>query len=159
MSKRVFISIILLFAYSLGFAHNLIPHTHSHETKEEIVVHKESGHPHHHHNNLHQHKKHVDHEHISHGDHFDEGFYDLLICFLHTADNQAKDCDAHYYITTDHNRTLTNKQKIQLLATLVVLYSEPEEVVLFSELYSFSELKIPPPLITNSPLRGPPSFL
>jgi hypothetical protein len=154
MTKRVFISIVLLLAYSLGFAHNFVPH--NHDTETTIHDHEGKGHAHHHHHSKKQ--AHQDHEHISHGDHFDEGFYDLLICFLHTADNQAKDCDAHYYMTTDHNRTLTKEQNTKLLATLVVLYNEPEEVILHSEFYTLSELKIPPPLITNTPLRGPPTF-
>lgn len=154
MTKKIFISVILLLVYTIGFSHNLIPHTHDIDTEDEIVVHNED----HHHHKTHK-EKHANHEHISHGDHFDEGFYELLICFLHTAENQSKDCDNHYYIATDHNRIITSKQQVKLLATIVALYNEPEESFLFSEFYAVAELKIRPPLITNSPLRGPPSFL
>lgn len=149
---------MLLLAYSLGFTHNLISHTHIAESENNIVAHDEDGHHHHHHHNI-QNNKHVDHEHISHGNHFDEDLYDLLICFLHTADNQAKDCDNEYYIAADHNRVLKSKQQVKLLATLVALYTEPEESVLFSEFYAVAELKIRPPLISSYPLRGPPTFL
>jgi len=156
MSKKVIISIILLLTYFLGFSHNIIPHTH--DSKSEVHIAEGEEHHHHHHNKSNHHQKHIDHAQITHGNHFDEDLFDLLVCFLHTADDQSKDCDDHFYIPTEHNRILTNNQKVILLATLVTLSFKTVDVILISELFSIAELKATPPLIINSPLRGPPTF-
>jgi len=51
MVKKAFISILLLLTYSLGFAHNFVPHNHSNETEEHAINHENEEH-HHHHNSV-----------------------------------------------------------------------------------------------------------
>lgn len=157
MKKRVFISVMLLLAYSLGFAHNLIPHTHINETAEEIVTHDENRHHHYHYNNYH-HKKHVNHEHILHGDHFDENLYDLLVCFLHTTDDkQAKDCNGQFYMPTTKKRIINNVPQVQLLAIIISIVPGLE-ITFTNEFYEWVETLHSLPPINSTSLRGPPSF-
>ena len=152
--KRIIISIILLLTYSLGFAHNFIPHQHDSETETHNHVHDDK-HEHHHHNKTNGLE--VDHEHIPHGNHFDEGLYDLLVCFLHETDFHSDDCDNHYLTPTKANSRFSDRS-LQLFAIVNTLFSttlESEESSTdFIELDITSKYRSPS--IENSPLRGPP---
>ncbi|MDB4533628.1 hypothetical protein N9242_02065 [Vicingaceae bacterium] len=157
LTKKLFISIILLLTYSLGFAHNFVPHNHDSETAVHEHSHEENGHSHHHHSTKEQ--AHQDHEHISHGDHFDEGFYDLLICFLHDADHHEDECDNHYFIPTKTNSSSTNKLHQQkLVATLIALTVVLEKPELTYKLDVNSSIFYRSLSMEDSPLRGPPSI-
>lgn len=154
--KRLSISIILLLTYSLGFAHNFVPHNHDTEITVHEHSHEESGHSHHHHAAKEQ--AHQEHKHISHGAHFDEGFYDLLICFLHDADHHEDECDNHYYIPAKANNTSTNNLlPQQLVATIIALSVEIEPTELTYNIEVNSRINYRSPSIENSPLRGPPA--
>ncbi len=146
-----------MLTYSLGFAHNFIPHHHDSETSVHEHSHENDEHSHHHHNTKDQ--DHQDHEHISHGNHFDEGFYDLLICFLHDADHHEDECDNHYFIPAKNNNSITNQsQQLKLVATLFALPIEFEEPELTAYLDVNSTVLYRCPSIEDSPLRGPPSI-
>ena len=156
-AKKIIISLLLLFAYSLGFAHNIIPHQHDAESKEHIVEHD----GHHHHNHSHQHKtvkhSHTDHQHISHGNHYDEDFYDLLVCFLHKADHQD-DCKDQHFLPANSNRISINKlQANMLVAVLFSVTTETEQSELTSDDQVDTEKTYLSPFIEDIPLRGPPS--
>jgi hypothetical protein len=151
--KRIIISFVLLLTYSLGFAHNIIPHQHDSETQTHKHSHSVE-HTHSHHNATNE----LDHEHISHGDHFDEGFYDLLVCFLHETDFKTDDCNIYYMAPTKVN-VASNNQTQQLLAvvsTLSSLVSDSENFP--SEIFvdNDSTKEYLSPSIDDSPLRGPP---
>lgn len=79
MKKRVFISLILILTYTVGFAHNLIPH---HSDVHEFGNHTEVAHNHAHHVHDDINSLEEDHSHVEHGDHFDEGLLDYLICLF-----------------------------------------------------------------------------
>ena len=68
------LSYVLLLVYGVSFGHQLIPH-HHHEINTQLN---------HHHSGVHNHC--IDdketHQHVEHGDHFDEGVIDLLACIL-----------------------------------------------------------------------------
>ena len=72
------LSMLLLFAYSLGMAHSLIPHCH-HGLQTTTEDHQHLiGHLHHEHKS----NEHETHDYVSHGGHLDEGLFDLLVCIL-----------------------------------------------------------------------------
>lgn len=152
ITKKIIISIILLLTYSLGFAHNFIPHQHDSQTETHSHAH-EDDHEHHPHNSVVD----SDHEHISHGDHFDEGLYDLLVCFLHDADFHNDDCNNHYFISTKSNNSLTNKsQQLALVATLLALTIEFDQPRSTTNIVVDQATSYRSPSIADSPLRGPP---
>jgi hypothetical protein len=155
ITKRLIISIILLLTYSLGFAHNFLPHNHDSETAVHEHSHEENEHSHHHHNAKEQTQQ--EHEHISHGDHFDEGFYDLLICFLHDADHHEDECDNHYFIPAKNNNPLTNQsEQLKLVATIIGLTVKIEQTESAYYVDPNSTICYRSPSIEDSPLRGPP---
>jgi len=155
--RRVIISFLLLLTYSLGFAHNFVPHQHGSQTEKHKHTHDDK-HEHHHHNETNNLA--IDHEHISHGNHFDEGFYDLLVCFLHDTDFHSDDCKSHYFIPAKSNNTLSERS-LQLFAIVNTLFSttlESEEAssIDFLDLDFTSDYRSPS--LVDSPLRGPPVF-
>lgn len=153
--KRIIISLLLLLTYSLGFAHNFIPHQHDSETETHDHAHDDK-HEHHHHNGIS--KLAVDHEHISHGNHFDEGFYDLLVCFLHDADFHSDDCNNHYFIPTKTNNT-SSERSLQLFAIVNTLFAttlETEEASSLNFLDAYLTSNYRSLSLVDSPLRGPP---
>ena len=151
--KKLIISLLLLLTYSLGFAHNFIPHQHEDGVEDEITKEKK-GHHHHHHA-----IKKSNHEHISHGNHYDEGLYDLLVCFLHESDNQEYKCNNHHFVLAKPNRVVINKLQVNKLVT--ILYSittELEQDEKFPDYNIDSDISYLSPTIENSPHRGPPLF-
>ncbi len=157
ITKKIIISIILLLTYSLGFAHNFIPHHHDTETEIHKHSHEDEGHHHHHHGS--EEKSHEGHEHISHGDHFDEGLYDLIVCFLHDANHHEDECDNHYFIPTKNsNRKTQNSQQLKLVAVLFSLSVEITQPELTTNLDVNSSIAYRDPSMEDSPLRGPPSI-
>jgi len=154
MTKKAIISILLLLTYSLGFGHNFIPHNHDTEKEEHVDSHEKNGH--HHHNNI-THLN-VTHKHISHGDHFDHGFYDLLVCFMHEA-HQEESCKENLYFPSKSSRFIVNKlQTVKLIYLLISINLESTNSGLFSGVIVNSTLDYLTPNIESSPLRGPPSI-
>ena len=153
--KRIIISLLLLLTYSLGFAHNFIPHQHNAETETYNHAH-DDNHEHHHHNEIR--KLAVDHEHISHGNYFDEGFYDLLVCFLHEVDFHSDDCNNHYFIPTKTNNA-SSERSLQLFAIVNTLFAttlETKEASSLDFLHIDLTSNYQSPSLVDSPLRGPP---
>jgi hypothetical protein len=145
--KKVIISISLLLVYSLGFAHNLIPH--SHELNEAFIDHSEIGHHHHQHTGEHEHLE-EDHEHVAHGSHIDESLYDYLVCMLFEMEHQEHGCELHYVpqvekVVNTHLLTVIPAKAISNANN----FSKPKPNSVIVPGY-FS------PLISEIPLRGPP---
>ena len=127
ITKKLIISIVLLLTYSLGFAHNFIPHHHDAGTVNVEHSHENDDHPHHHHNAKEQ--AHQEHQHISHGDHVDEGFYDFLICFLHDANHHQEECDNPYFIPVKSNNPTSNKShQLKIAVTLFALTVHSDQI-------------------------------
>jgi len=154
--KRIIISLLLLLTYSLGFAHNFIPHQHNAETETHNHAHDDKN-EHHHHNGIN--KLGVDHEHISHGNHFDDGFYDLLVCFLHDAEFHSDDSNNDYFIPTKTNNT-SSEISLQLFAIVNTLFATTLETKEASSL-DFLDIDLTSnyrsPSLVDFHLRGPPS--
>ena len=142
----------MLLTYSVGFAHNVIPHSHIDETHEHSGSHEAHSHHHHPNENVHQ-----DHDHVAHGDHYDEGFYDLFICFLHEAEHQEEDCEGHFYISTKSNRVVNKLQSNLFIAVLFSLVSETDGYNDSTEFDLNLADSYRAPSIVETPHRGPPS--
>jgi hypothetical protein len=156
MTKKAFISILLLLTYSLGFGHNFIPHNHGTEKVEHVAAHENNGHHHHYHNNV-THLN-VTHKHISHRDHFDHGFYDLLVCFMHEA-HQEESCKENHYVPSKSTRFIVSKlQTVKPIDLLISINLETTNSGLFSGVIVNSTLDYLTPNIESRSLRGPPSI-
>ena len=144
--KSIFISTFLVFTYTLSFAHSLIPHC------SEPHQHENDANTHHHHSHE-QEGAHEGHDHIQHLDHFDEGLYDLLICFLSDLDHEPDD-GHHIHLATDQNfKTLGNSTSAVLLICLFNLEKNENNRPVYSQSVSGLILS---PYPEPRPDRGPP---
>ena len=93
--KKTVISLILILSYSIGFAHNLIPHCTDFHSDGE---HSESAH-HNHSHHTHDDGNFVEenHDHVEHDDHFDDGYLDYLICLIDNLDHSNGSCNLECY--------------------------------------------------------------
>ena len=148
---------LLLLTYSLGFAHNFIPHHHDVDTEVHEITHEKNGHHHHHHNT----SKHLNsvNEHISHEDHYDEDLLDLLLCFLHKAEHHENDCKDQHFLPAKSNTLITNKLYAnELIAVLFSLNTETEKNGSISSFTIDPEVSCLSLLIEDNSLRGPPQY-
>ncbi|MBD3636585.1 MAG: hypothetical protein HUJ25_04530 [Crocinitomicaceae bacterium] len=86
------ISITLIFTYLLGFGHSLTPHC---EINCDGVEEKHE-HDHEHHQHDHDDLAIDEHDHVSHGDHFDEGWMDYLVCLFSDIEHHGSGCHAEH---------------------------------------------------------------
>ena len=89
--KKTIISLVLILSYTVGFAHNFIPHCSDVHTGEN---HSKVEHNHEHHSHDGHDSLIKDHSHVEHGDHFDEGLIDYLVCLLEGVQHHDHSCDA-----------------------------------------------------------------
>ena len=150
--KRVFISIILIFSYTVGFAHSIIPHcdnlfngSHIHNISEE-----------HNHNHL-TNESHEDHEHITHGNHFDEGIYDLIICLFSDLDHGASECNMQHNTPLESSIDYGHQENSKIISTFVSTFGTIEEVEKI-EISKLSEISYNIPELNAHSLRGPPTL-
>jgi len=152
--NKVIISLFLLLTYSIGFAHNLVPHC-SGEIEHASLTENDSHHQHGHHEHLDEDV--AAHDHIAHENHYDEDYLDLVICMLDDVEHGDEDCEQeHCFILGSNNLSLKNLSNVQLIYLVVGLVQnsftieQPEYV---SSEYCYNYLS--PPL-EKSPHRGPP---
>tara|TARA_R110002072_G_scaffold238038_3_gene395446 strand:+ start:3443 stop:3901 length:459 start_codon:yes stop_codon:yes gene_type:complete len=147
---RIIISFFLIFSYSFGFAHSLVPHC-SDSSPVEI------NHQHKHQSELNN--SHEKHEHIVHANHFDEGIYDLLICLMSDSHNGTSDCCTQHVSsnTSSLSAVLSNNDIAKLVSSFVAIFgiAENNEKTHFSEL---SDVIYTSPEVNAHSLRGPPSI-
>ena len=89
--KKTIISLVLILSYTVGFAHNFIPHCSDVHTGEN---HSKVEHNHEHHSHDGHDSLEKDHSHVEHGDHFDEGLIDYLVCLFDGVKHHDHSCDA-----------------------------------------------------------------
>ena len=152
--KRVVISCFLLFTYSLGFAHNLIPHC-----EASNIEHQENSHHHHEHHQHDSDDKDIDHEDIVHNGHLDAGFYDYVLCFLSDTEHPIHDCNLNHYLPANtYDKVDTELSKAKFIAVLITVFSTTEQDEALPKTRSeVASIYLSPP-IGDSPHRGPPSF-
>lgn len=103
MKKRVFISLLLILTYTVSFAHSFVPHC---TDNHPIESHSELEHNHAHHNHEGHESNEEGHSHVEHGDHFDEGFLDYLVCLFDGVHHHDHSCDVQLvpqYDVFDHS--------------------------------------------------------
>jgi len=150
---KIIISLFLLLTYSLGIAHNIIPHQHDGADHQHVSEgHQEDGH--HHLSN----DSNTEHKHIPHGDHFDEDMYELLVCFLHQSESKENDCNKQHYTPAKTYRSLINKDS-QLNASLLDNLHRVELKETSLETINFTDQAFSLLLSSCSTLRGPPSYI
>ena len=158
--SRTVITCFLLFTYSLGFAHNLIPHCETSNVKHQVAAHHESSHHHHeHHEHSSEDEKGIDHEHILHNGHLDGDIYDFIVCFLSEMEHPTKDCNLeHFLLANSNDKVNTQLVKAKFVAVLfTVLCLVAQDEALPKSQSEFATVYLSPP-IDDSPHRGPPSL-
>jgi len=152
--KNSLISFLLIFSYSFGFAHNLVPHCTEIHTEQE-----QGGIEHHDKHHEHQEGELIseNHSHIAHADHYDDGLIDLLVCALENAHHNDDTCDLDCYSPIkEYNASEKAIKKLNVDAdwqfSFTVLNAEVKEA-LFSEVVTHRKTK---GLISVFSYRGPP---
>lgn len=94
---KTIISITLLLTYVLGFGHSLTPHC-------EINCNglNEEKHLHEHHQHDGDDHLNSEHDHVEHGDHFDEGWVDYLVCLFSDVEHHGSNCHTHYVVSEEN---------------------------------------------------------
>ena len=151
--KRVVISFFLIFSYTVGFAHSVIPHcdnllngNHIHNTAE--------GHNHQHHD--HSDFSHKDHEHITHGNHFDKGIYDLLICLFSDLEHGESECNMQHNNPIEPSIEYNQQEYIKFISIFSTISGDIKEIEQ-QRLSKLSESAYYSPELSAQSLRGPPS--
>jgi hypothetical protein len=158
---KIIISILLMLTYSVGFAHNLVPHCQ--EMGYEFMADKsvQAGHHHHkHHQNKLSENSDSVRDYISHSNHYDAGIYDLLLCILNEFGHPATDCNMENYIPVKSNDATTiNLSKVKLIVEIIIFIPQTDSQSKSSIVSGtdVSAIYFSPQLKTFS-LRGPPLF-
>ncbi|MCK5369947.1 MAG: hypothetical protein KAQ62_15410 [Cyclobacteriaceae bacterium] len=152
---KAVISFLLLLTYSFGFAHNLIPHYQELDPHNYIST-----------INHHQHHQHVleekissDHKHISHDNHFDEGLFDLLVCFFSETEHPLSGCEIQHHLppeTIDVSTKKLSKGNFVAILFAIILKAKQSEQNFICK--TDSKAIYLSPLLEDSPYRGPPSI-
>jgi hypothetical protein len=154
--KKQIITIVLLSAYLLGLAHNVIPHCH------EAFVLTKTDHQHiaGHHQHVANGQEHEDHEHVAHNDHQDESLIDYIICALSMGEEPAGEDQYSENVPTKNNiRWLDADQSVQFLVAVLYTVLQPqavEENVVFGEIHQIAYESIDS---IADPHRGPPALV
>lgn len=152
---KAIISLLLLFTYSIGFAHDLIPHCHADEAIELITT--EHG-ENHHHLEHHNHAKieNLDDDDVLHENHLDDSLFDYVVCLLSKLQHNQGLAHLHFIHATTDNDSEKECARTSLLAVLLVTYVEftsEEPFILFDRYIANNSQS---PFIVASPHRGPP---
>jgi hypothetical protein len=155
--KRTLIALSLLFAYSLGFAHELLPHCH-HSDGVAVLGTENSEHSHQH-NHQHDHADvDSDHEHVAHADHFDDGLMDFILCLLAESNHSSSHADHCFDMPAERTAvSFSAWDKIKLVATFAAVFAEKiEETTVENFVPEVNVAFLSPPL-AYSVNRGPPT--
>lgn len=154
---KILISFFLLLTYSLGFAHEIIPHCH---IESEIAFGNDNGEDSHHHHEHHSHETddHLDHEHINHQDHLDDGFYDFVVCLLSESEHSQSSTHHHYVPSNPNSISFKGLDKIKNAVTLLAVVTSIKCDIQLTEFGKENEDFYLPPPILYAPHRGPPSL-
>jgi hypothetical protein len=145
---KPFISLLLLLTYSFGFAHNLVPHCTDFTNENHTASH-----------NHHTTEADDEHSHITHNDHFDEGFYDYLVCLVHETETPESECSEEHCFTINNNPNFL--KTANKLHTTIVLFAVFQPIVQNEPITYFStdvEINYLSPPLEDPPHRGPPRF-
>lgn len=145
--RQSIVAIFLLAIYSLGFTHGIIPHCENARSENH----------HHHEHHEHEQDDSVDDGHIAHDDHLDHGVYDYIVCLVSDLEQEDNGCNMHHCSKVDL-REFSSKQTndTKLVATTIkslnLEFLESESI----EFIEGKETSGLPPILIDSPRRGPP---
>lgn len=143
------ISFLLLLTYSLGFAHNLVPHCSS------ILPHESHAYSHQHHSHQSPHEE--DHMHVVHQNHVDDGLLDYVLCVVNDTGNEEHECVEDHFFTIQNNAI--SLKKIIYLPTSIILFAinnELKEALMATRFMLENNITYVSPPLKNTSLRGPP---
>ncbi len=149
--KKTFISFLIIFSYTLGFAHNLVPHCDEQHSAVDNGYHNE----YHHHNN--DESITSDHSHIAHNDHYDKDVLDLIICAFEESNHHGENCNLELY--TPSFKFIQPEKSILGSSNPFDEFTYESELDLdasISNYYNNSFLTPSDELTIIIPLRGPP---
>ena len=146
--------------YVIGYTHTLLPHHQETNADEQNIAIIEDEHHHHDH---HQHTPEVDasedHQHISHENHYDEGLLDLVVCLISEVEHPENDCNLEYYNLVKTKVVIQNKLlKARFVAVFIAVLNLSGQSESSSEYGAGNNLVYQPPLLLNTPNRGPPTI-
>ena len=110
--KKLAISLFLMFAYAIGFTHNVIPHCH-HQAADNQHEHTE------HHQHLSAGDDHNNEGHVAHNEHLDEGVMDFIICLLSETEHPSPSGDESFYFSAEETPR-TSSLNINVLPSLAI---------------------------------------
>lgn len=153
---KVFVSIFLLLTYTVGLAHEVIPHSHynlvghSHGNNKQAPDQHPADHQHH--------QENCENDHFTHGDHCDEDLLEYVVCLVSEKGHPAT-CNARFlyvpnlaHVKVKITEDQTFPSTAAFLSALVERYYPPA----WHELQPELPLDYSPPLLAAAPLRGPP---
>lgn len=141
--KKTIISLLLLLTYSVGFAHNLVPHcTSTSEVNSHQHVHVSPD---------------TDEDFISHGNHYDASLIDLIVCALSETDHPLDNCSMQHYLSPKTNSSVNDINTVQILTVLFTLFNDEIKVEKKATYITQVQTKFTTPLLEHSPHRGPPA--
>ncbi len=146
-ARKVWFSGLLLMIYSIGYAHELLPHCHIDHPVDHIA--HEAGHHHH------EHLPHdaLAHDHIVHDQHLDHGLFDFVICLLNEWKHPLVDMP-HLSMPAANANAGSVKTFVSLLCFSAIV--DPVE----SKIDPHPDLVLQPAgpdlILSNCPHRGPP---
>lgn len=156
--KRAIISCFLLFTYSLGFAHNLIPHCQELVSEIGIFSNAKDGH-HHLEHHTHVEIEDLDEDDILHENHLDDSLYDFIVCLLSEMEHPVNECQVEHSIPSTLNDDLSKQlSKTKIIAVLCSVWGLTNPNESLSEYNSEAAVQYSSPPLCNSPNRGPPSI-
>ena len=141
----------------MGYAHVLIPHHQEIAVVENTLASTEGKHPHH------QHNQKLDtsgnHNLISHENHFDEGFLDLLVCLISEVEHPGNDCNLDFY-NFANPKFVGHKEltKTRFVAVFIALFVLSEQNLKIAKYTFDNDLIYQSPSLHIAPNRGPPSL-
>lgn len=157
--KKLVISLFLLFTYTLGFTHDLIPHSHLgddalHSTTEQHYDHHNKNH----HDHQHGHHGEMNLEHIVHADHMDDGLIEYLMCVLGESHHGTTQNDRCFYTIANVKDILKIRRAKDSFTTLMfALNADLNDNTLSGIINPEVKVAYHPPPILRAPNRGPPS--
>jgi len=160
--EKAVISIFILLSYSVGIAHNFIPHCEDNHPQEIELGHENNPHFAHNHfdKNDNSSIEHEGHDHLSHKDHFDESITDLLECVLLEIEHPLDNCVSQAHIG---QRALLAESDLSVDLVVTILLNVLIDTVNFEKDTFKTDSYIEPVYCRNfsitSPLRGPPTII
>lgn len=152
--KKAIISVFLLLTYSMGLAHEVIPHCHHNTVGPESNGHHVVDHQH----DL-GHVCEKESAHFDHRAHCDEGFMNFVVCLMSETDHPDT-CNERSLFLPSLTHDLSSNQGVKLLITAAILLTSYDFFSLSACKQTFADPSFScfPRASSPASLRGPPSI-